>query len=78
MYEVGIFTGRFSADDLLDPKWQGSGAGFGVMLPVAQSFSVAGQGGGWLRESYALRSDPPDAEATRDYLSIQGIQRKGR
>lgn len=78
VYEVGIFTGRFSADDLLDPKWQGSGTGFGVMLPVAQSFSVAGQGGGWLRESFALRSDPPDAEATRDYLSIQGIQRKGR
>ena len=52
------------------------------MRPDAQlvfgAGTVAGQGGGWLRESFALRSDPPDAEATRDYLSIQGIQRKGR
>ncbi len=78
IYEVGIFTGRFSADDLVDPKWAGSGTGFGVMLPVAQSFSIAGQGGGWLRESYALRSDPPDAEESRDYLSTQSIQRRGR
>ena len=78
IYEVGIFTGRFSADDLLDNKWEGSGTGFGVMLPVAQSFAVAGQGGGWLRESYDLRSDPPDAEQTKDFLSTQGIQRKGR
>jgi hypothetical protein len=75
---VGIFSGRFSADDLIDPKWAGSGTGFGVMLPVAQSFAVAGQGGGWLRESYALRSDLPDADDTKDYLSIQGLQRKGR
>ncbi len=78
VYEVGIFTSRFSADDLIDPKWAGSGSGFGVMLPVAQSFAVAGQGGGWLRESYALRTDPPDADAVKDYLSTQGMQRKGR
>ncbi len=77
VYEVGIFTSRFSADDLIDPKWAGSGTGFGVMLPVAQSFAVAGQGGGWLRESYALRTDPPDAEAVKDYLSTQTIGRKG-
>lgn len=78
VYEVGIFTARYSADDVLDPKWAGSGTSFGVMLPVAQSFSVAGQGGGWLRESYVLRSDPPDAEQSRDFLSTQGMQRKGR
>jgi Protein of unknown function (DUF1329) len=78
VYEVGIFSARFSADDLIDPKWAGSGTGFGVMLPVAQSFAVAGQGGGWLRESYSLRTDPPDADDTKDYLSIQGLQRKGR
>ncbi len=78
VYEVGIFTGRFSADDLIDPKWAGSGTGFGVMLPVAQSFAVTGQGGGWLRESYTLRSDPPDAEQAKDYLSTLGLQRKGR
>jgi hypothetical protein len=78
VYEVGIYTGRYSADEVLDPKWAGSGTQFGVMLPVAQSFAVAGQGGGWLRESYALRSDPPDAEQSRDFLSTQGMQRKGR
>jgi hypothetical protein len=78
VYEVGIFTGRYSADDVLDLKWEGSGSTFGVMLPVGQSFTVAGQGGGWLRESYSLRSDPPDADETRDYLSTQGLQRKGR
>ncbi len=78
VYEVGIYTSHFSADDVTDPKWAGSGTGFGVMLPVAQSFAVAGQGGGWLRESYGLRTDPPDAEQAKDYLSIQGIQRKGR
>jgi hypothetical protein len=78
VYEVGIFTSRFSADDVIDPKWAGSGTGFGVMLPVAQSFAVAGQGGGWLRESYSLRSDPPDAEQVKDYLSTQGMGRKGK
>ena len=78
VYEVGIFTAVFSADDLIDPKWEGSGTGFGVMLPVAQSFAVAGQGGGWLRESYALRSDPPDADEAKNFLSIQGLQRKGK
>ena len=45
--------------------------------PSAQSFAVAGQGGGWLRESYALRTDPPDAEQTRDYLSTQGTAAQG-
>jgi hypothetical protein len=78
VYEVGIFTHRFSADDVLDAKWAGSGTGFGVMLPVAQSFVVSGQGGGWRRESYDLRSDLPSDEEVRDFLSVQGLQRKGR
>ena len=47
-------------------------------LDLAQSFAVAGQGGGWLRESYTLRTDPPDADQANGYLSIQGLQRKGR
>jgi len=78
VYEVGIFSGRFSADDLIDAKWEGSGTNFGVMLSVAQTFSIAGQGGGWLRESFSMRSDPPNADETKDYLSIQGLQRTGR
>jgi hypothetical protein len=78
VYEVGIFTGKFSADDVLDKKWSGSGTGFGVMLPVAQSFAVSGQGGGWRRESYDLRTDPPSDEEAHDFLSVQQLQRKGR
>lgn len=77
IYEVGIFTGHFSADDVLDKKWDGSGTGFGVMLPVAQSFAVSGQDGGWLRASYDLRSDPPDAEQSKEFLSTQGMGRLG-
>jgi hypothetical protein len=77
-YEVGIFTGRFSADDLLDTKWEGSGAGFGVMLPVLQTFAVSGQGGGWRRESYDLRTTPPSDEERREFLSTNELLRKGR
>jgi hypothetical protein len=77
-YEVGIFTSRFSADDVLDAKWEGSGTGFGVMLPVLQTFAVAGQGGGWRRESYDLRTDPPSEEEAREFLSTQDLVRKGR
>jgi hypothetical protein len=77
VYEVGIFTSRFSADDVLDKKWDGSGTGFGVMLPVAQSFAVSGQDGGWLRASYGLRSDPPDADQSKEFLSTQTMGRMG-
>jgi len=75
--EVGIFAHRWSADDAASARWQGTGDGFGVMLPVAQSFTVAGQGGGWRRESFLLASEPPPADQTKDFLSVQGLQRKG-
>ena len=78
IYEVGIFAHRWSAEDGKTAQWQGNGAGFGVMLPVAQSFAVSGEGGGWRRESYVLASEPPPDEDVHEYLSVQGLQRKGR
>ncbi|HTO69643.1 MAG TPA: DUF1329 domain-containing protein [Myxococcota bacterium] len=77
VYEVGIFASRWSADDARTARWQGSGDGFGVMLPVAQSFTVAGEGGGWRREAFVLASEPPAPEQAKDFLSVQGLQRKG-
>jgi len=75
--EVGIFAHRWSAEDNLSTRWQGNGDGFGVMLPVAESFTVAGQGGGWRRESFVLASEPPAPDQTKDFLSVQGLERKG-
>ncbi|MEE8558564.1 MAG: DUF1329 domain-containing protein [Myxococcota bacterium] len=63
--EVGILMGRYSADDPLQPSWEGSGNGSGVILPVAASFWLAGRIG-WLRESFELRADPPNAESFKD------------
>ena len=81
VYEVGIFASRFSADDRKAAQWQGNGtdgsSSYGTMVPVAQSFTVAGEGGGWRRESYLLASEPPAGEETQDFLSVQGLQRKG-
>jgi hypothetical protein len=78
VYEVGIFASRWSGDDRMAAQWQGNSGSYGVMIPVAQSFTVAGEGGGWRRESYLLASEPPDAPETQDFLSVQGLQRKGR
>jgi hypothetical protein len=78
VYEVGIFAHRFSADDRTSAQWQGNGAGFGVMIPVAQSFAVSGEGGGWRREAFILASEPPPDADVVQYLSVQGLQRKGR
>ena len=77
VYEVGIFASRFSGDDAAAADWQGKGTGFGAMLPVGQSFTVAGEGGGWRRESYLLASEPPAAEEAQDILSVQGLQKQG-
>lgn len=77
IFEVGILMGRYSGDDGLHPRWAGSGRGFGAILPVAASFFVAGDGG-WLRESYDLRSDPPSANEQRDFTTIRTLGWKGR
>jgi hypothetical protein len=72
--EVGIMVGRFSGDDPIHPKWKGSGTGFGTILPVASTFYVSGEGG-WLRESFELRSDPPGGSERADYTSTIKLQR---
>jgi hypothetical protein len=72
--EVGILMGRFSADDPLQPDWAGSGEGFGVILPVAASFFVAG-GGSWLRESFELRADPPKDAELKDLTTTIRLER---
>jgi hypothetical protein len=77
IYEVGIFASRFSGDDAVAADWEGKGVGFGAMLPVGQSFTVAGEGGGWRRESYLLASEPPSGDEAKDILSVQGLQREG-
>jgi hypothetical protein len=75
--EVGIFVGLYSAHDPLAPKWAGNGDDFGVIVPVAQTFVVAGEGG-WLRESYELRSDPPSASDWKRFTSTVKLQQRGR
>lgn len=74
IFEIGIFVGRFSADDPLHPEWEGSGSGVGAILPVGAAFYTAG-GTGWVRESYRLRSDPPDSHERRRLTSTTRLQR---
>jgi hypothetical protein len=73
VYEVGILMGKFSGDDplLASPTTEANGSG--VILPVAASFFVAGQGS-WLRESFELRSDPPEKEELRDLTTTIRLQ----
>jgi hypothetical protein len=72
--EVGIFVGQFTGSDPLAPKWNGSGDGFGNILPVAETFFVSGEGG-WLRESFELRSDPPTEKERKNFTSTIRLQR---
>jgi hypothetical protein len=73
VYEVGIFMGKFSADDPIQTRWKGNGENFGVIHPVAAAFNVAGTGS-WLRESFEVRSDPPDDGEFRDITSTVRLQ----
>ena len=75
--EVGIFVGLFSAHDPIAAKWEGNGDDFGAITPVAQTFFVAGEGG-WLRDSYELRSDPPTPREWKNFTSTVKIQHRGR
>ena len=73
VYEVGIFMGKFSADDPLQKHWKGNGEKFGVIHPVAAAFSVVGTGS-WLRESFEVRSDPPESNEFRDITTLIRLQ----
>ena len=68
--------GKFSADDALQPKWEGNRDGHGVIHPVAAAFFVAGDYG-WLRESFEVRSDPPEEAELKD-LTTTGRLLRGR
>ncbi len=72
--EVGIFVGHFTGGDPLAPEWDGSGKGFGTILPLAETFFVSGEGG-WLRESFELRSDPPTDKERKNFTSTIRLQR---
>jgi hypothetical protein len=77
IYEVGIFMGRYSGDDLSRTQWDGNGEEFGAILPVAQSFWViAGQS--WLRESFDLRMDPLTKDERRRVVDSATLQKEGR
>ena len=45
-----------------------------MILPIAASFATTG-GAGWLRESYELRSDPPEKGELADFTSTRRLQR---
>jgi hypothetical protein len=72
IYEVGILMGKFSADDPLQPRWAGNDEGSGVILPVAAAFFVAGRES-WLRESFELRSDPPEKDEFNDLTTTKRL-----
>jgi hypothetical protein len=74
IHEVGILMGRFSADDPLQPDWEGSGDDVGVIQPVAAAFFVSG-GGSWLRESFDVRSDPPGEDEFKELTTTIRLQR---
>jgi hypothetical protein len=58
LVEVGILVHRFSGDSDASPDWP-DGQPAAVFEPVAASFfNALGGRGGWLRESFDLRSTP--------------------
>ena len=77
IFEVGIFMGRFSGDDVNQVHWDGSSSGFGAILPVAQTVWVVGDQS-WLRESFDLRIDPMDPDDERKIIHSSTLQKEGR
>jgi hypothetical protein len=77
IYEVGIFMGRYSGDDLGRARWDGNDEEFGAILPVAQSFWVIADQS-WLRESFDLRMDPMTKDERRRVVDSATLQKEGR
>jgi hypothetical protein len=76
VYEVGIFMGSYSGDDLGRPMWDGNGESFGAILPVAESvWVIADQS--WLRESFDLRMNPLTENERRDVIDTFTLQKEG-
>jgi hypothetical protein len=76
IYEVGIFMGHYSGDDLGRSRWDGNGESFGAILPVAESFWVIADQS-WLRESFELRMDPMTSDQRRDVIHSFTLQKEG-
>lgn len=78
LLDVGLLVHRFSSDLAGYPDWPGGGRAH-VFDPVAASFYYVPSGGsGWRRESYDVRSLPPDTKTLRRYTSTDTLVRQGR
>ena len=78
MTVVGLTGGIGSGKSLVAADWAGKGSEFGAIVPVAQTFMVSGAGGGWLRESFELQSEPPTAEESQRFQTTRRLQLEGR
>ena len=75
--DVGVLVHRFSGDAARYPAWP-SGEPSNVFDPVGAAFYVvAGNGSGWRRESYDVRSLPLEPGEIRKLTSTDDLQ-KGR
>ncbi|MFQ5696690.1 MAG: DUF1329 domain-containing protein [Myxococcota bacterium] len=77
IFEVGIFMSRFSGDAPAPGSWDGSGPGFGALLPVAESFWVIADQS-WLRDSFALEANPLSPRSRKRVLDSFTLQKEGR
>jgi hypothetical protein len=78
LLDIGILVHRFSSDRAGYPDWPGGGRAH-VFDPIAASFYyVPSRGSGWRRESYDVRSLPPDPKLLRKYTSVDTLVRQGR
>jgi hypothetical protein len=78
LLDIGILVHRFSSDRGGYPDWPGGGRAH-VFDPVAAAFYYVPSGGsGWRRESYDVRSLPPDPKELRKYTSTDALTRQGR
>lgn len=76
LVEVGILVHRFSGDSPDYPAWPNNKSAL-VFEPVAASFfnALAGRGG-WLRESYELRSLPVSQSTAERMTTTGALQRR--
>jgi hypothetical protein len=72
--DVGILVHRFSGDVAAYPDWPGEEKAY-VFDPVLASFHAGGDGSGWRRESYDVKSTPLEASEIRRYLSSDYLTR---
>ena len=74
LLDVGIPVHRFSDDTLNYPGWP-SGDRASVFDPVAEVFYRVADDSGWRRESYNVRSTPPEPRLRRRFTSTDFLVR---